>query len=214
MKKLILNAVIFITLGVYGQDGVYFSSMKNALDSMNNIRSLEDFNNIANMFQRIAEAEKDKWLPYYYTGYLYIILGIKQQETDMCDQYLDMAQENIDKAMEIAPDESELHTLLGFLYQGRIMADPQSRGGTYSQKAGQALEKAIELNDNNPRSYYLLGTNLYYTPEAYGGGLAAACPLLEIAREKYENFTPADSISPRWGKEYNSQLLEKCRNKD
>jgi hypothetical protein len=214
MKKLILNAVIFLTLGAYGQDSLYFKSMNNALYSLNNIKSLEDFNNVANIFQRIAEAEKDKWLPYYYAGYVYIILGVKQQESASCDQYLDIAQDNIDKAMEIAPDESELHTLQGFLYQGRIMADPQSRGGTYSQKAAQSLKKAIELNESNPRPYYLLGTNLYYTPEAYGGGLAAACPLLEIAGEKYENFTPADSISPRWGEEYNSQLLEKCRNKD
>jgi tetratricopeptide (TPR) repeat protein len=211
MKKLILNAVIFLTLSSYGQDSIYFNSMNDALYSLNNIKSLEDFNNVANIFQRIAEAEKDKWLPYYYAGYIYIILGFKQQESVKCDQYLDMAQDNIDKAMELAPDESEVHTLQGFIYQARIMADPQSRGKTYSQKAAQALEKAIELNDNNPRPYYLMGSNLYYTPEAYGGGLAAACSLLEIAREKYESFTPVDSISPNWGEEYNSQLLEKCQ---
>jgi hypothetical protein len=73
------------------------------------------------------------------------------------------------------------------------------------------LEKAIELNENNPRPYYLLGSNLFYTPEAYGGGLAAACPMLKTAKEKFENFAPADSISPDWGEDFNLQLAEKCQ---
>jgi len=211
MKKLVLNTVIFLTLGVYGQDSIYFSGMKNALDSMKNIKSLEDFNNIANIFERIAKAEKDKWLPYYYTGYIYVILGFKQHGSQNYDEYLDIAQENIDKAMELKPDESELYTLQGLLYQARVMVDPQTRGPVYSPQAAQALEKAIELNENNPRPYYLLGTNLYYTPEDYGGGLEEACPLLKTAKEKYENFIPADSISPNWGEDYNLQLAEKCQ---
>ena len=211
MKKLVLNTVIFLTLSVYGQDSIYFDSMRDALNSMNNIKSLEDFNNVGNIFQRIAEAEKDKWLPYYYTAYVYIILGIKQQGAESCDQYLDIAMDNIDKAMELAPDNSELYALLGFIYQGRIIAEPQTRGEIYSPKAAQALKKAMELDESNPRPYYLMGTNLYYTPEAFGGGPAAACPLLSKAKEKYENFVPADSISPDWGKEYNLQLAEKCQ---
>jgi tetratricopeptide (TPR) repeat protein len=212
MKKIVLNTIVFLTLSIYGQDSLYYNSMKDALDSMNNIKSLDDFNNIANTFERIAKAEKDKWLPYYYTGYIYVILGFKQQGSGKLDEYLDIAQENIDKAMELEPDESELYTLQGLLYQSRIMADPQARGQIYSPKAAQALEKAIELNENNPRPYYLMGSNIFYTPEAYGGGLEAACPLLKTAKEKYENFGPADSISPNWGEEYNLQLLEKCQN--
>jgi tetratricopeptide (TPR) repeat protein len=212
MKKIVLNTIVFLSLSIYGQDSLYFNSMKDALDSMNNIKSLEDFNNIANIFERIAKAEKDKWLPYYYTGYIYVILGFKQQGSENLDEYLDIAQENINRALEIKPEESELYALQGLLYQSRIMADPQARGPVYSPQATTALEKAIELDENNPRPYYLLGTNLFYTPEAYGGGLEAACPLLKTAKEKYENFTPADSISPGWGKEYNLQLLEKCQN--
>jgi tetratricopeptide (TPR) repeat protein len=212
MKKIVLNTIVFLTLSIYGQDSLYYRSMKDAVDSMNNIKSLDDFNNIANIFERIAKAEQDKWLPYYYTGYIYVILGFKQQGSGKLDEYLDIAQENIDKAMELDPDESELYTLQGLLYQSRIMDDPQARGQIYSPKAAQALEKAIELNENNPRPYYLMGSNLFYTPEAYGGGLEAACPLLKTAKEKYENFVPADSISPNWGEEYNLQLLEKCQN--
>ena len=211
MRKIVLNTIVFLSLSIYGQDSLYYDSMKDAVDSMNVIKSLDDFNSIANIFERIAKAEKDKWLPYYYTGYIYVILGFKKQGSGKLDEYLDIAQENINRAMEIKPDESELYALQGLLYQARVIADPQARGSVYSPQATQALEKAIELDENNPRPYYLLGTNLFYTPEAYGGGLEAACPLLKTAKEKYENFVPADSISPNWGEDFNLQLTEKCR---
>ena len=210
MKKLVLSSLIFLTLTIYGQDNIYYNSMKDAIDSMNTIKSLEDFKSIANIFERIAKAEQDKWLPHYYTGYIYIILGFKQQGDQNSDQYLDIAQENIDNALALVQEESELYTLQGLLYQARIMVDPQTRGQIYSQKAAQALEKAIDLDETNPRPYYLLGSNIFYTPEAYGGGLEAACPMLKTAKEKFENFTPADSISPDWGQDYNLQLAEKC----
>ncbi len=210
MKRIVLNTIVFLSLSIYGQDSLYYNSMKDAVDSMNNIKSLEDFNNIANIFERIAKAEKDKWLPYYYTGYIYVMLGFKQHGSPNYEENLNIAQENIDKAMELKADESELYTLQGLLYQARVMADPQAMGPVYSPKATSALKKAIELDENNPRPYYLLGTNLFYTPEAYGGGLEAACPMLQIAKEKFENFVPADSISPNWGEKYNLQLVEKC----
>lgn len=210
MKKIVLSAIIFLSLSVYGQDSLYYNSMKDAVDSMNNIKSLEDFNDIANIFERIANAEKDEWLPYYYTGYIKVILAFKLHGSPNYDEYLDIAQENINKAMDLKQDESELYTLQGLLFQARVMVNPQTRGPVYSPQATQALEKAIELNEDNPRPYYLLGTNLFYTPEAYGGGLEAACPLLRTAKEKYESFIPADSISPNWGEDFNLQLAEKC----
>ncbi len=210
MKKLVFYTVIFLSLGISAQESAYLTSMKNAVDSMNNIKSLEDFQNIANIFERIAKAEEDQWLPYYYKSYIYVILGVKQKEGEKSDQYLDIAQESMDKALELAPAESELFALQGFLYQVRIIADPQTRGQIYSPKASQALNKAMALDEKNPRPYYLTGTNLFYTPEAYGGGAKAACPYLETAKEKYETFTPASSIHPDWGKDYNMQLLENC----
>ena len=210
MKKLILYAAIFMSLNVSAQSRAYYSEMGYAIDEMNKIEELDDFFSAANKFERIAEAEGDQWLPYYYMSYIYTILGFKQEDATEAEEYINTAQENIDKAMKLSPDESELFVLQGFLYQAKIVADPQTGGQIYGPKATEAFQKAIELDENNPRPYYLMGMNLLYTPEAYGGGAQAACRLLMTAKEKFEVYTPASNIHPAWGEEYNRQLLEEC----
>ena len=50
------------------------------------------------------------------------------------------------------------------------------------------------------------GTSLYYTPEQFGGGKAAACPVLKVAKEKMAQFKPASAIHPSWG-EYNLKMV-------
>ncbi len=210
MKKFVLYAVVFLSLNVSAQSRGFYTQMGYTVDEMNKIEKLDDFLSVANKFERIAEAEGDQWLPYYHMSYIYIILGFKQEEAAAAEQYINIAQENIDKAMKLSPDESELYVLQGFLYQAKIVADPQTGGQIYGPKAAEAFQKAIELDENNPRPYYLMGMNLLYTPEAYGGGAQAACPLLATAKEKFEKFTPVSEIYPNWGEEYNQQLLEEC----
>jgi hypothetical protein len=83
----------------------------------------------------------------------------------------------------------------------------------YSIKANEAFAKAEAINPDNPRIYFLQGQNLLYTPEAFGGGVEAACPLLRKALEKYNTFVPASDYSPDWGKESTDKLVKNSCNK-
>ncbi len=117
------------------------------------------------------------------------------------DEMLDQAQKFLDQAMAIAPNESELYMLQGFLYPSRINIDPMARGMKYIGEMNKALDKALELNPDNPRVYYLRATMTLHTPEAYGGGAAKALPLYRAADEKFRIFKPKTELSPNWGKE-------------
>lgn len=97
--------------------------------------------------------------------------------------------------------------LQAFLFLARIQAYPMERGMEYSMKANASLEKAVSLNPENPRSYYLRGTTLYFTPEQYGGGKEAAMPLLMQAKEKFAQFVPPSEFWPRWGKAHLEMLI-------
>jgi len=104
-----------------------------------------------------------------------------------------------------------LHVLQGMLYQARIKIDPAGRGMTYSMKANEELNKAKEYNPDNPRAYYLLGMNVLHTPESFGGGPEAACPLFKKADEKFRTYIPQNVLSPTWGPERNlSFMKESC----
>lgn len=209
--KTITSFLFFISLTfcAYSQSG-YESSMREGLDSLNSIKSLEDFQQVANHFERIASAEKGEWLPGYYAAYCYVVLSFKEQETDRKEKLLEKSENLLNQILEINPDESEIYALQGMLYQSFIYLDPQNNAPVYSVKANQSFDRSMELNSGNPRPYYLKGMNLMYTPEAYGGGMKSACPLIARADELFSQFEKENDLMPDWGKDYNAQLLGKC----
>lgn len=165
---------------------------------------------VVSRFERIAMAESSRWEPYYYVAFLKIQLSFKEKDDDRKDALLDEAQNSIDKAIYLGGSKSELFTLQGFLYQGRIQVSPMMRGQSYSVKASEILEKAIAENPDNPRAYYLLGQNYRNTPKMFGGGCKNALPNFIIAKEKYEKENGKTGINPKWGSKSNSSMIEKC----
>ena len=188
-------------------------AMKENLKELDKAKTASDFKQVAANFEKIAEDEADKWLPYYYVCFSYVNYVFNDTEAEDIDKVLDKAESFLNKARELSPDNSEIEVMQGWIYQGRIQVDPMGRGATYSQKASGSFGKAQNLNADNPRRYFLTGQNVLYTPEAFGGGKKAACPYFQKAKEKYDSFTPKTEISPDWGKEYNSKLAADCNNK-
>jgi Flp pilus assembly protein TadD len=92
----------------------------------------------------------------------------------------------------------------------QMMVNPQARWGTYGKAAGDALQKAMTLNANNPRVYYLQGMSMMGTPVAFGGGKDKAKPLFEKAIELYKAEKPA-ALYPDWGKKQAEESLAQCQ---
>jgi hypothetical protein len=213
MKKVnLFILVLTFSCQMFSQSKQYFETMGQNLQLFSSAKSLQDWQNIANQFERIANAEKNEWLPLYYAAQASIFMTYSEQDKTKIDAYLDIAQKFVDKAFVIAPNESELHVLQGLLHQARISVDMMGRGMTYTQKASASFERAKTINPENPRIYYLEAQSIYYTPEMFGGGKKNALPLFQQAKEKFDKFTAPSPISPNWGKEHNQQLLEACQN--
>ena len=177
--------------------------------AFNMARNEQDFQNLANTFERIANAETDQWHPLYYAGLCYINMSLVNEVPERKDTFLDQAQTYIDKALLIYPDESELYVLQALLYQARIQADPEGRGDLYVKKADESLLTAEDYNPENPRIYYLLALNKMHTPESAGGGLAEACQYFKMANEKFSTYRPQHVLSPTWGGERNYEFYTK-----
>jgi hypothetical protein len=209
MKTLFTILISIFLMSASANNNKYQDAMSSAIKKMNSSETISNLTIAANTFERISLSEKDKWLPLYYTAYSYIQISYQEQDISKKDPYLDKAQEFIDKALIIAPEESEIYALQAFLYPSRMTVDPMARGMEYMGIMNQVLDKTSKLNPENPRSYYLRAIILLNTPESFGGGSNAAKPLFEIAQEKFDNFKPATPISPVWGKEHNKIELNK-----
>lgn len=208
MKKLTI-ALVFLSLSFASfSNEAYRKAMSQSIEKLFQATTLPEYVEIANQFERIAQIEKAQWLPLYYASYAYIMISFQEPDNAKKDSYLDKAQKFLDNALALEPNESELHMLQGFLYPSRINIDPMSRGLIYMEKMNASLDKALELNPDNPRVYFLRATMTFHMPEAYGGGAAKALPFYRTAEEKFSTFKPKTDISPNWGKEMNKIELK------
>jgi len=208
MKKLIGILLLVSLFSNLFADENYQKNITQSVKELFQAKTIPEYVEVANQFERISNIEKGEWLPLYYASFAYIMISFRETENAKKDQYLDQAQKYLDQAMAIDPNESELHMLQGFLYPSRINIDPMTRGIALVAVMNKSLDKALELNPDNPRVFYLRATMTFHTPEAYGGGATKALPLFQVADEKFRIFKPKTTISPNWGKEMNDSELK------
>jgi len=204
-----ITAMISVTLFATAQNKKYISAMEKNVAELDTTRDGAKLQNLANNFERIAGAEKMEWLPNYYAAYCYVNMTYSTKG-DMIDTYCDKADIFIKRADSISPNNSEIYAIKAQIATARISVNPMSRGQKYGTEAAELREKAKQLDQSNPRPYYLEGTSLFYTPPMFGGGKDKAKPVLEKALSLYETFKPASSIAPHWGELAAKYFLSEC----
>ena len=209
MKTIITLTVLLAVFTSTAFSSNYEETMKTNIQKIQQSNSSDELTELAARFQRIANAEKDQWLPGYYSAYCYVSTTFfDEMNADDVHKQLDLAQAEIDKIVKIAPKESEIYALQAFIYQLRIT--DMSKGMKYSSLSNEALTTAEKLNPENPRVYYLTGSNTFHTPKMFGGGKEKAKPLFEKASKMFETQKPENELLPDWGKEHNNRLLGEC----
>lgn len=213
MKKIITLTILLTTITATLFAKSYEDVMAKNIESIYKTGTPTELADLANQFSRIANVEKEKWMPGYYAAYCYTrATVIGEISTTEKHKYLDLAQAGIDKILKIVPKESEVYVLQAFVYQLRIT--DASKGYKYSKLSGEALVVAEILNPQNPRIYYLKGSNTFHTPKMFGGGKNKAKPFLEKAAEMFKNQKPENKLSPSWGSYHCKELLQQCREED
>lgn len=207
MKTII--TVLLMAIAGTAFSSKYEEAMKTNIDKMNRLSSSVELQNLAAQFERIGNAEPDKWLPDYYAAYCYVFSTVfNNMDKDAKTVQLDKAQTLIDELMKKYSKESEIHALQAFLYQLRIT--DMISGAKYSGKAAEEIAIAEKLNPENPRVFYLRGSNTFHSPKFIGGGPDKAKPDLEKAAALFTSQKPTDQLMPTWGAYHNKQLLDQC----
>ena len=203
MKKAIfILMTALMTTAAFAQTEKFIKAMEQLVPAVDTTRSIDGLTELANSFERIANAEKTQWLPFYYAALCNINAAnmyFASQQPDKIDPLMDKAEPLLNKAEELEKNNPEIFCVKKMLNTGKMMADPMTRYMTYGPIAAEALETAKKLNPENPRVYLLEGIDKFYTPEQYGGSKEEAKQLFEEAKKKFETFKPAGSIYPSWG---------------
>jgi len=213
MKKLFLfMAAGLLSVSSFAQSEKYMAAMKKNLSELDSgFKNPAYLLTIANNFERIANAEKTQWLPYYYAAFCQVNVGFFEQDKTKIDGIAGKAAELLFKADSLNPDNSEISCIKSMIASCHMMVNPMTRWQEYGMASNNNIEAAIKQDPSNPRPYYLRGQGLKYTPEQFGGGCKTALPVLETALEKYASFQPASELHPNWGKEIAQSLVDGCK---
>lgn len=208
MKQILVIVSMFF-VGVLSAQSKYEAAMGKGLEQFKEAKTTEDMATTSAFFERVADAEKDKWLAYYYAAYANHLTGWINPKADK-DKVAEKTKDLLAKA-EAIERNSELYCLRQMVAIQQMTVDVMARYQTYGTEATASLEKAAEADPTNPRIYYLQAQTLMNTPEAYGGGKAVAKKLFEKSLELYKTFKPASPFHPNWGKEDAEKLLAACQ---
>ena len=210
MKKtiFILSAILVASFAFAQMPDKFVKAMETNIGRIDAAKSAQDWLDITAAFERIAEAEKNQWLAYYYAAFCNATAGLMAgsggdvmvAKADKTDPYADKAAAQINKAEELMKNNSEIFVVKKMIATLRMIGDPMNRYMTYGPEAQAWLDEAKKTDPNNPRIYLLEGQDKYFTPEQFGGSKEDARILLEKSKQLFESFKPASTSHPHWGK--------------
>lgn len=211
MKKVIILSFVLVNtvFAAFSQSEKFTAAMTSALDEMKAAKTAEENATVAAKFERIGDAEKTQWLPYYYAA-LIKTNAARNAKADV-DKLCDDAKATLDKAEANLKDNSEIYVIKAMIAYAKMGVDPQNRWMQYGAEANTNLEAAKKADATNPRVAMLQATSLFYMPEQFGGGCSTAKPVAEQANKMFADFKPASPIHPTWGKEMVDMMLSNCK---
>ncbi|WGD35012.1 hypothetical protein [Olleya sp. YS] len=206
MYKIAITIALFVTSMLQAQT-TYETGMNKAFALWGEGKVAE----ASNLFERIATAEKDNWLPSYYAAQVLVLDAFsKLKDKDVLDAQLKKAQTFVDEAINRSEDNAEIMVLQAMLYTAYVASDGATYGMTLSGKINSLYTTALELEPDNPRvvlskAEWDMGSARYF-----GQDTKPFCEQIEQSVKLFDTFKPESAFHPNWGKERAEQLTKDC----
>jgi tetratricopeptide (TPR) repeat protein len=205
MKKVFLFIWLFFALNATSQSN-YEKGMQQAFALWDEGKLTE----ASQLFERIAAAEKENWLPPFYAAYIEILGSFGIKDETILNAKLTKAQKLLDDATSISENNPEIIITQALLNTAYIAFDGQRYGMTMSGKNSQLYAKALQIAPKNPR--VILGNAEWNMGAAkfFGQSTKPFCDeikrVIEIGKEE-KNDIP---FYPRFQLKRAEDVLKKC----
>ncbi|HDZ04784.1 hypothetical protein LCGC14_0198370 [marine sediment metagenome] len=146
MKTILLIASFIFTISLTAQTP-YEKGMTKAFELWGNQKNTEAIQ----LFERIASAETDNWLPSYYAGLIEIITSFNIKDEALLTTKLTRAKGYLDNAATISENNPEILVSYALLNTAYIAFDGQKYGMSLSGENIALYKKAASIAPNNPR---------------------------------------------------------------
>jgi hypothetical protein len=205
MQKIILILFVAITASTNAQDA-YEKGMQKAFQLWGEGKTVD----AANMFERIANVEMDNWLPYYYVASINTIASFGEKDKEKLTRALEKAQEFIDTANRISPNNPEILVQQAMTHTAWIAFDGATYGMTLSGKVAAIYAQALEMAPDNPRVVFSKAEWDMGSAKYFGKDTSPYCKDVERSLELFDTFKAESAFHPSWGKERAEQVFADC----
>ncbi|RXJ50035.1 hypothetical protein [Gelidibacter gilvus] len=206
MKHLIMITVLLVT-GILSAQSNYDKGMEKAFELWKNNQLPE----AEQLFERIAAAEPDAWLPSYYSAQMNSLKTWGEKDASKVKAQLEKAQNFLNDAMAIEKDNADLIVMQAQIWTNWVAFDGMTYGMKYSAKITDLYNKAYALAPNNPmvvlgRAEWNMGSARFF-----GQDIKPFCKDVEKAIQLFVNFNPESPFHPNWGRERAQQVADSCK---
>lgn len=206
MKKII----IICTALVFGFNQAQ-TNFEKGMDKAFELWKTDKVDEAINLFERIANAEKDNWLPHYYIAQINSIRSWNVKDETVLKAQLDKAHEHLNIAMAISKNNPELLVMQGQIYTNWVAFDGRTYGMKYAAKVTELYNKAYKIAPKNPRvvmckADWAMGSARYFgqDPKPY-------CEELESSLALFDAFKAESKYHPTWGKNRAKEAIKPCK---
>jgi tetratricopeptide (TPR) repeat protein len=163
----------------------------------------------SSLFERIAKAEKDNWMPSYYAGYTLVLSSFGVDDETTLKLKLDKAEELLNQASGLSPNNPEILLAKALANTAYISFDGQKYGMNLSGKNEMLYQKAMQLAPENPRVILAKAEWEMGSAKFFGQSTQPYCEDVQKALSLFETEEKSDvKFYPDWGKKRAQQILE------
>ena len=206
MTKIIIAIVLFVTTHLFSQ-GQFEQGMAKAFALWGEGKNTE----ASAMFERIASAEKENWLPNYYVALVNTTTAFETKDKEQVNALLSKAQSALDVELTKYPDNAELLVMQAMIHTAWIAFDPMTNGMKLSGKVMELYGKAEKSEPNNPRVIFGKAEFEMGSARFFGTDTQPMCAQIEKAIELFATFKPQTVFHPKWGLERATEVVKACK---
>jgi hypothetical protein len=206
MKKIITTIALFVAVIATAQ-GQFEQGMGKAFQLWKEGKNTE----ASDMFERIAAAEKNSWLPNYYVALVNTTASFAIQDKTQVNALLAKAQNALDVEMIKDQNNAELYVMQAMIYTAWVVVDPMTNGMKYSGKTMEMYAKAEALSPENPRAVFGKADFQIQGAKWTGIDTKPLCQEVDKAIGLFATFKPETPFSPKWGLDRALEAQKNCK---
>jgi len=202
----IITAITFFICSLAIAQTQYEQGMGKALGLWKEGKSTE----ASALFERIAAAEKDNYLPNYYVALINTTEAFNPANKDKITSLLAKANAALDIELAKTPNNVELLVVQAMAKTALLASDPMTYGMTLSPKISEIYMHASLLAPENPRVVLCKAEFDMGGAKWTGADVKEICSRLQRSLDLFAKFKPETPFSPSWGLDRAQEAVQNC----